>query len=168
MGSRYSDPPDRSGSSTLILRAEVEDASEILALQKLAYRAEAELYNNYNISPLTQTLQEIRAQFDDHIFLKAVSGGRITGTVRACEVKGTCHVGRLAVHPEMQNGGIGTALMLEIEKYFQAGRFELFAGSKSENNIHLYEKLGYHIFEKSKYECGNIEIYYMEKIVRDV
>jgi ribosomal protein S18 acetylase RimI-like enzyme len=147
-----------------ISQATIEDAQEILSLQKLAYQIEADRYNDCNISPLTQTLEEIKAHFKNHIFLKAVSHGKIMGTVRAYEENETCYIGRLAVHPEMQNRGIGTALMQKIEKYYKPKRFELFVGSKSDNNIHLYKKLGYHIFKTAKYEIGNIEILYMEKI----
>ncbi|OGT21862.1 MAG: GNAT family N-acetyltransferase [Gammaproteobacteria bacterium RBG_16_57_12] len=148
-----------------ILQATISDAEEILGLQKLAYRIEAERYNDFNIPPLMQTLEEIKKQFNDHIFLKAVSENMIIGTVRAHEENGTCYIGKLAVYPEMQNRGIGTVLMQEIEKHYKPVRFELFVGSKSENNIHLYNKLGYRIFKTDKYECGNIEIFYMEKIV---
>ncbi len=42
-----------------ILRASIEDAEEILSLQKTAYLSEAALYNNYNIPPLKQTTDEI-------------------------------------------------------------------------------------------------------------
>ena len=90
-----------------ISQAKIDDAEEILTLQKLAYRSEAERYNNYEISPLRQTIDEIKEQFKSHIFLKAVSEGKIIGTVRACEKNGTCYVGKLAVHPDMQNQGIG-------------------------------------------------------------
>jgi len=144
--------------------AEIADAAEILALQKLAYQSEAARYNDYNISPLNQTLDEIMGQFKNHVFLKAVVEGKIIGTVRAFEESATCYVGRLAVHPAMQNRGTGTALMKEIEKYYKPERFELFVGSKSDNNIHLYRKLGYRIFKTAQYECGDIEIFYMEKI----
>ncbi|MBI5626369.1 MAG: GNAT family N-acetyltransferase, partial [Nitrosomonadales bacterium] len=106
--------------------------------------------------------------FKDHLFLKAVSENMIIGTVRAHEENGTCYIGKLAVYPEMQNRGIGTVLMQEVEKYYKPVRFELFVGSKSENNIHLYKKLGYRIFKTDKYECGNIEIFYMEKIVEQL
>lgn len=146
-----------------ILRADIDDAPEILAIQKTAYRIEAERYNDYNITPLKQTLDELKDQFEDHIVLKAVHDGKIVGTVRACEKDGTCYIGRLAVHPEMQNRGIGAALMQEIEKCFHPKRYELFVGSKSENNIHLYHKMGYRIYRKTGYECGAIEIFYMEK-----
>jgi GNAT superfamily N-acetyltransferase len=149
-----------------IVKAELSDAEEILKLQKLAYRIEAELYDNYEIAPLKQTVDELEMQFRDHIILKAVSDDRIIGTVRAIEGDETCYVGRLAVRPDLQNRGIGTALMIEIEKLCHPKRYELFVGVKSYNNIHLYEKLGYNIYLKDQYGCGNIEIFYMEKINR--
>ena len=146
-----------------IVRASVEDAKEILNLQKLAFRSEAELYNDYDISPLKQTMGEIQEQFKTHIFLKAVHEGEIVGTVRACEKNGTCYIGRLAVCPKMQNQGMGAILMKKIESYFKPNRFELFVGAKSEKNKHLYQKLGYSIFKKEQYGCGAIEVFYMEK-----
>ena len=103
----------------LIKRARVEDAEAILALQKLAYLSEAEIYNNKSIPPLTQTLEEIRAEFDHQIFLKALIEGRIIGSVRAFQTQETCHIGRLAVHPDFQNWGIGSQPMNEIEGAFQ-------------------------------------------------
>lgn len=147
-----------------ILQATITDAEEILKLQKLAYQIEAERYNDYNIPPLKQTIDEIKEQFKTHIFLKAVSEGEILGTVRAYEKDETCYIGKLAVLPNKQNQGIGTALMKEIEKYFIPKRFELFVGSKSDNNIHLYQKLGFNVYKTGNYECGHIEILYMEKI----
>jgi GNAT superfamily N-acetyltransferase len=151
-----------------IVQATVDDAEEILKLQKLAYQSEAARYDTYDILPLTQIIEDIRDQFKTHIFLKAISGGRIVGTVRAHEEKGTCYIGRLAVHPDSQNQGIGTALVKAIEGCYKPERFELFAGSKSEKNIYLYKKLGYTICKADRYECGNIEIYYMEKKFGDI
>jgi ribosomal protein S18 acetylase RimI-like enzyme len=148
-----------------ILQATVADAVEILALQKLAYQIEAERYNNYDIPPLKQTLDEIKNEFRNHIFLKAVSEGSIIGTVRAHEENGVCYIGRLAVHSDSQNRGIGTALMKAIEGYYKPKRFDLFVGSKSDKNIYLYKKLGYTIYKTEKYGCGDIEIFYMEKIL---
>lgn len=147
-----------------ILRSSIADAEEILRLQKSAYQSEAERYNDYNITPLKQTLAEIIEQFKTHIFLKAVSENKIIGTVRAYEENETCYIGRLAVDPEMQDQGVGKALMKEIEKLYRPKRYELFVGTKSDKNIYLYKKLGYTIYEKSKYGCGEIEIFYMEKI----
>jgi ribosomal protein S18 acetylase RimI-like enzyme len=158
------DPQKSEDRRVKIFQAFVEDAEEILSLQKLAFRSEAELYNDNNIAPLKQTLNEIQAEFKTHVFLKAVCEGNTVGTVRAHEKDGICYIGRLAVLPNMQNHGIGATLMKEIEGHFKSKRFELFVGSKSEKNKHLYEKLGYSIFKKESYGCGSaIEVFYMEK-----
>ncbi len=146
-----------------IERAEVEDAKEILDLQKLAYKSEADIYSDYTIPPLTQAIEEIRLDFENQIFLKTSSNGKIIGSVRAELRQETCLIGRLIVHPDFQNRGIGTKLMNEIESYFiKAKRFELFTGHRSERNIYLYQKLGYKIFRKEKIN-DNFELVYMEK-----
>ena len=135
------------GSDMLIERAAISDAEEILALQKLAYKSEAEIYNDFNIPPMVQTLESVEKDFENQVFIKALMDGRIIGSVRAHSREGTCYIGRLIVHPDFQNRGIGTKLMKEIEKIFgTCQRFELFTGARSERNLYLYQKLGYKIF----------------------
>ena len=156
----------------IIERAGIEDAEEILDLQRLAYRSEAEIYNDYTIPPLTQTIEEIRADFKDWIFLKASADGVIIGSVRAYMQRETCLIGRLIAHPEFQNQGIGTTLMNEIERCASSGsgrvgRFELFTGHRSRRNIHLYRKLGYRAFRNERIS-DDLTIIFMEKrISRD-
>lgn len=64
------------------------------------------------------------------------------------------------VHPLKQGQGIGTKLLLEIEKQYQNQRYELFTSTRSEKNIALYQKLGYKIFdekqvtEELRFVCG--------------
>jgi len=146
-----------------IERAIISDAEEILSLQKLAYRSEAEIYNDFNIPPLVQTLESIEKDFENQYFLKAVMDGKIIGSVRAYTKEGTCYIGRLIVHPDFQNRGIGTDLMNEIERIFNTRRrFELFTGDKSERNLYFYQKLGYKIFKKAKITDQTI-IVFLEK-----
>jgi hypothetical protein len=57
----------------IIVSAEVTDAKDILDLQKLAYQSEAQIYNDYTIPPLTQSLEEIRDDFEKQVFLKALT-----------------------------------------------------------------------------------------------
>jgi len=136
------------GLDILVERATASDAEEILALQKLAYRSEAEIYDDYKIPPLVQTLESIEKDFESQRFLKALMNGRIIGSVRAYSKEGTCYIGRLIVHPDFQNRGLGTKLMNEIERIFRTcKRFELFTGVRSEKNLYLYQKLGYKIFK---------------------
>jgi GNAT superfamily N-acetyltransferase len=151
----------------IIGQASVKDAAEILALQKLAYRSEAEIYDDYTIPPLTQTLEEMRADIEAQLVLKASIEDRIIGSVRAKVRRETCFVGRLIVHPDFQNRGIGTQLMNEIEKTVgQATRFELFTGSRSERNIAFYRKLGYSPFKREEL-TDRVTLVFMEKCVQD-
>ncbi|SEM71862.1 Predicted N-acetyltransferase YhbS [Syntrophus gentianae] len=146
-----------------IIQASPVDAEEILTLQKVAYRSEAKLNDDWNIPPLTQTLSEIEEEFKAKFFLKAVAQEKILGSVRTSLDSGTCFVGRLIVHPDYQGKGIGTLLMKKIETVFpDAARFELFTGIRSINNIRLYQRLGY---QKSREESlpSGARIIYMEK-----
>lgn len=150
--------------SMIIKQADVEDAGEILELQKLAYLSEARIYNDYAIPPLLQTLEQIESDFESHIFLKALTDSRVVGSVRARMDQDTCLIGRLVVHPDHQNRGIGTGLMNEIERCFdEARRFELFTGHKSERNIALYRKLGYRVVRSEKIS-ENLSLVYMQKV----
>ena len=145
--------------------ATVVDAADILALQKLAYLSEAELYNDFTIPPLTQTLAEITAEFGRRMFLKAVERGTIIGSVQGLQVGGTGHVGRLVVHPERQGEGTGTHLMTAIEAAFaDVERFELFTGHKSAANIRLYERLGYRVF-RTEAVTPALSLVFMEKLL---
>jgi ribosomal protein S18 acetylase RimI-like enzyme len=146
-----------------ITRALLEDGEAILELQKLAFLSEAEFYNDFNIPPLTQTLEELKSNFAVKIFLKAEVEGRIVGSVIGYQVGDTGYIERLIVHPDYQGQGIGTELMGEIESLLgQVQRFELFTGYKSERNINLYERLGYRIF-KSQKVSKNLSFVFMHK-----
>ena len=149
-----------------ILPAEISDIPEILNLQKLSYMQEAEIYDDYNIPPLTQTIEELENEFARSTVLKAVIGHMIVGTVRAFIKNNRCHVGRLAVHPDRQNKGIGTELLTEIEKHFKdrgIAAFELFTGEKSVKNIYLYRKSGYMIFKTEKLN-DKVNIVFLAKV----
>ncbi|PQQ67503.1 GNAT family N-acetyltransferase [Acetivibrio saccincola] len=149
----------------IIENALISDLEEILALQKLAYLSEAEICNDFSIPPLLQTIEDIKSEYAYKTFLKAVDSGKIIGSVRANLQDGTCYIGKLIVHPDYQNRGIGTALMNSIENCFKGcKRYELFTGKKSVKNIYLYNKLGYRIFKEEKIS-EKLTLVSLEKIV---
>ncbi len=151
----------------IIERARACDAEEILSLQKLAYKSEAEIYNYFDIPPRVQTLKDMEGDFRRQIFLKATIDGKIIGSVRAFAEEGTCYIGKLMVHPDFQNQGTGKKLMNEIESRFKScGRFELFTGNTSEKNIYLYQKIGYIIFKTEKIN-DNLTFVYLEKTISE-
>jgi len=148
----------------IIESASIEDVMEILSLQRLCYHSEAEIYQDYNIPPLIQTLEEIKSEFGVYSFLKAVEDDRIIGSVRARMITpDTLYIGRLIVHPDFQNQGIGSKLMEKIENKFpEAERLELITGHLSLKNIKFYERRGFEIFETKKL-TPNINLLYLAK-----
>lgn len=125
------------------------DAEEILRIQKLAFQSEAEIHNNYNIPPLTQSLESVLSDFSNFEFYKALIDHKIVGTIKIQLIdKHKLWIGRLVVDPDYQNRGIGKFIMTEIENKFKFVKvFELFTGEKSSRNIHFYKALGYEIAE---------------------
>jgi ribosomal protein S18 acetylase RimI-like enzyme len=146
-----------------IEKAGMDDAAEILDLQKLAYQSEAALYPGEPIPPLTQTLEEMKNDITGQLVLKAQKDRTVIGSVRGRLSESTCFIGRLIVHPDFQNRGIGTLLLRTLESRFpQAKRFELFTGHKSVRNLHLYEKLGYRVFRREKVS-DSLTLVFLEK-----
>ncbi|MFC0236741.1 GNAT family N-acetyltransferase [Fictibacillus phosphorivorans] len=147
----------------MIKKATVLDAADIHALQKLAYVSEAELYGNYDIQPLTQSVADVEESIRTHHVLKYLFNGNIIGSVKAHEAGGTCYIGKLMVHPDFQNRGIGRKLVEKIERLFAGYRYELYTGSKSVKNISFYEKLGYKVFKTHKLDFEETIFVFMEK-----
>jgi ech hydrogenase subunit C len=157
---------------TLFLRADRSDAPEILALQKIAYQSEAELYGDDSLPALQQTLEDLEEDFermpqreasllgargaqdsaatstDRIIFLKAVVNGKIIGSVRGYAVDNTAYLSRLIVHPYFRKRGIGRRLLDEIEQAFpDADRFETKTGHHSKRNLYQLSQRGYQTFK---------------------
>ncbi|MFI8423204.1 GNAT family N-acetyltransferase [Streptomyces sp. NPDC085479] len=137
------------GLSVTISAADARDAEQILKLQYLCYQSEAELYGDWSIEPLTQTLDAVRAELAEGYGLVARLGDEVIASVRArTDEDGTAHIAKLIVHPRMRRHGIGGRLLDAIERHPAATaaapkRFQLFTGHRSEGNLRLYRAKGY-------------------------
>lgn len=147
-----------------IVQANKADLKLILQLQKECYRSEAEIYEDFSIPPLQQSIHSVEQEFQKCKFLKAVFEGEIIGSVRGNFDGETCYIGKLIVKSNFQNRGIGKLLMNSIESFFpDCKRFELFTGNKSTKNLHLYDKLGYKEF-KREHAGKNLSLIFLEKV----
>lgn len=128
-----------------IEQASIDDAKAILGLQKRSFIQSAEKSgNNYNIAPIVQTIEEMKADFSKFHFLKAITNNLIVGSCRANTDHSICYIGRVVVEPVYQRRGYGIQLMNAIEAHFNdANEFEIFTGNDSEENVSFYSKLGY-------------------------
>jgi len=136
------------GMSVIISTARPDEAEQILKLQYLGYQGEAELYGDWTIDPLTQTLESLREELGHRHVLVARLGDEVVGTVRGwVDEQGVGHIGRLVVHPRMQRHGLGRRLLAGVEAQLAAEReltgYQLFTGHRSLANLRLYQRLGY-------------------------
>ena len=129
----------------LIDQARLEHAGEVLTLQRAAYLREAQRYGDPFLPPLTQPLDDVADEIRAGRRLVALLGPRVVGSIRGVERDGVLHVGRLAVAPDQQGRGIGTRLLAAVEDLAgpQVTTCALFTGAESEDNVRLYEALGY-------------------------
>jgi len=146
-----------------IKTAQIKDAEAILDLQKLCYQSEARITGDYGINPLKQDIIGMRTDINNMRVFAMWEENKIIGSIRAFEKNSVCYIGRIIVHPDMQNKGRGKILINAVEKEFaHCKTFELFTGSLSERNLYLYNKLGYKIYKKEKAK-DNYDIIYLRK-----
>ncbi|MFJ1798450.1 MULTISPECIES: GNAT family N-acetyltransferase [unclassified Streptomyces] len=136
------------GMSVTISAATAQDVEQIFRLQYLCFQREAELYDNYRIDPLVQSLASLRAEVDDDLVFVARLGDEVVGSVRGgTDPDGTGLIGKLCVHPRLQGHGLGARLLLAAESALSAERaatrFRLHSGHRSEGNLRLYRRAGY-------------------------
>ncbi|MEV7596194.1 GNAT family N-acetyltransferase [Kitasatospora sp. NPDC089797] len=137
------------GMSVIISAAAAEDAEQILKLQYLGYQPEAELYGDWAIEPLTQSLESLRSELTEQHVLVARLGDEVVGAVRGhVDAEGIGRIGHLVVHPRMQRHGLGGRLLDALERRMAEGgrpvtAYRLFTGHRSLGNLRLYARQGY-------------------------
>lgn len=148
----------------IITRAEKSDLPEILALQKVAYQSEAEIYGDESVPAMQQSLAELTADFDRMVILKALVNGKIIASVRGYATGSTASVLRMIVHPYFQGRGLARKLAKEIEQLWppEITRFEIFTGHKSKRNLELYTRMGYKEFKREPFTPA-VTWVYLEK-----
>lgn len=136
------------GMSVTISAATAQDVEQIFKLQYLCFQSEAELYDNYRIDPLVQTLESVRGEVATDLVFVARLGEEVVGSVRGfTDGDGTGLIRKLCVHPRLQGHGLGARLLRAAESGLADGRsaqrFRLHTGERSEANLRLYSKAGY-------------------------
>ena len=153
-----------------IVRLGVEDAGELLTLQRAAYVTEAQSHADPGLPPLRQTLAELREELasPDVVALGIRDRGRLVATVRVHHdgaEPDVAELARLAVAPDRQGEGMGTRLLLEAERHARPGvsAIVLITGEHSRENLRLYVRHGY--LETHRTPAGNHEVVHMRKPV---
>jgi ribosomal protein S18 acetylase RimI-like enzyme len=148
----------------------VEDAGELLTLQRAAYVTEAQAHDDPHLPPLLETLDEVRADLrsDATTVLGIRDRDRLVATVRVRHDpvdRSTAEIARLAVAPDRQGEGLGTRLLVAAEQHVrpEATVLTLFTGEHSHGNLRLYERQGY--TETHRSPAGTHQLVHMRKRV---
>jgi ribosomal protein S18 acetylase RimI-like enzyme len=148
-----------------VVRASAADTDALFALQQLAFERIAIRANLPAIPPMAETVSELRQDFATSTILKALWQEDLVGAVRGTLRGNVCHISRMAVHPEHQGKGIGSALLAKIEHSFSGvAAFELFTHSQNVEALALYERRGYHVTRRETIP-GSGPMVFMAKVV---
>lgn len=91
-----------------------DEATELLALQKLAYRKEADLIGSDQIPPLHETLEAL--QQSSETFYGYFLDGRLAGAISYKREGDLLDIYRMMVHPDYFRRGIARALLQFVER----------------------------------------------------
>lgn len=148
-----------------IEKALEKDLEEILELQYMAFKSEAEMIGSTDIPALKQDYHGIVEDFHNGMILKMLdNNGVIIGSIRAFEKGESIDIGKIMVHPNFRRKGLATVLLKEVEEYYPGKRLELYTCTRSVSNIVLYEKVGYKQYKIIKGD-SELEFVYLEKIL---
>lgn len=145
----------------------LEDAGQILTLQRAAFVEEAQVYDDADMPALTQTLAQLEVELADNVGCVAVDGERVVGALRAVHRDGLLLIGRIATVPDRMGEGIASALLDDVESRARdlgCMSAELFTGSRSVGNLSLYLGRGYVESERIDQGDGTAQIFLRKRL----
>ena len=126
------------------LRVDLDDdlARDVLALQRAAYAVEAALIGSDGIPALTETPEHLRQAGET--WLGTFDGSGLTGAVAwQLLADGTVDICRLVVAPRAFRGGVATALLDELDRWYPGRPMVVSTGSDNQPALALYHRRGF-------------------------
>jgi len=123
----------------------VDESGEVLAIQKEVFMPLYEKYQDYETSPVNQTVEEILGRMEIGDYYKISYEGNLAGSVFVYEKElGVMKLQIINICKDYENKGIAQEVMKRLElMYPQAESWELEAILSEKRNCYLYEKMGY-------------------------
>ena len=121
---------------------EMDEAAELLALQKQAYRQEADLIGSDQIPPLHETLEAL--QQSTETFYGYILDGQLAGAISYKREGDLLDIYRMMVHPDYVRRGIARAMLHFVEGCEpDIKRIIVSTGSLNTPARTLYERQGF-------------------------
>ncbi|GAE31629.1 GNAT family N-acetyltransferase [Alkalihalobacillus hemicellulosilyticus] len=116
-------------------------AEDVLNVQILSYRVEAEIIGSYEIPPLKDTVYTL--QHCDETFFGYYENKELCGAISLKVVDDEIDIHRLIVHPNHFRKGIAQLLLNFIESKYEVKKIKVATGSKNSPAVRFYKKNGF-------------------------
>lgn len=131
-----------------LVRGAVADLELIREMQKEAFAALLEKYQNHDTNPANENVERItwKLQQQDSYFYRIEVGGETVGAIRVVDAGDGSpkRISPLFILPQHRGKGYAQAAILEAEKRHGSHNWELGTILQEAGNCYLYEKMGYH------------------------
>ena len=134
-------------STAELQRADVSCCEAVLQMQKEAFAALLETYQDYEINPANETAEQVMqrlTQPETYYYFITVNGERV-GAIRIVDAKNGSRkrISPLFILPQYRSLGYAQAAIREAERIHGAENWELTTIMQEPGNCHLYEKCGF-------------------------
>lgn len=149
-----------------LCKATVDDAEEILAMQKIAFAPLLEKYGDYQSNPAAESLETVKSRLNsDNIFTFFILLGDIkVGTIRVRVQDKICNLKQIIILPRYQHNGYARkAISLAEELFPLAECWELDTILQEERLCRLYTNAGYVPTGKIEKINENMSLIYFSK-----
>ncbi|MDE6748431.1 MAG: GNAT family N-acetyltransferase [Lachnospiraceae bacterium] len=156
-----------------LLRASVDDAKELHAMQIESFKELLEKYQDFDTSPGNESVEKVetRLKQDFTYYYFICTGVRKVGAIRIVDKKEegiNKRISPLFVLPEFQGLGIAQEAIRLCEEIHGSKNWELDTILQESKNCHLYEKMGYQQTGKTEVINERLTLVFYEKIIHDV
>lgn len=151
-----------------LLRANIDNAKEIHAMQVEAFKELFEKYQDFDTSPANESVEKVEARLkQDFTFYYFICiGQQKVGAIRIVdkmEAGKNKRISPIFILPEFQGKGIAQEAIRLCEEIHGNGNWELDTILQERRNCHLYEKMGYRQTGKTEVINERLTLTFYEK-----
>ena len=151
-----------------LLRANIDNAEELRAMQVEAFRKLLEKYQDYDTNPANEGVEKIQARLKQNFtfYYFICIGQQKVGAIRIIDKKETGKNKRISpifILPEFQGKGVAQKAIRLCEDIHGDRNWELETILQEPQNCHLYEKMGYRQTGKMQVINERLTLIFYEK-----
>lgn len=151
-----------------LIRANVDDAKELHAMQVKSFRELLEKYQDFDTSPANESVEKVEARLKQEFtyFYFICLGAQKVGAIRIVDKKETGKNKRISpvfILPEFQGQGIAQKAIRLCEEMHGKENWELDTILQEPKNCYLYEKMGYRQTGKTEVINERLTLVFLSK-----